>query len=144
MPERPHATVATIVCKQNKFLMVEEHRDGLNVLNQPAGHIENDESLAEAAVRETLEETKWDVTPESFIGIYTLQAKNGITYIRNCLEARPIEYHNQAKLDDGIIAAHWMSYEEILENSHRLRSPLVRQCIEDFLSGQRYPLDILK
>lgn len=145
MTERwtPHATVATIVVHNDRFLMVEEMSDGRPVFNQPAGHIEANETIAEAAIRETLEETGWRVTPIALLGLYTYTApSNGITYHRYCLIASAVESVKGAMLDDGIIGPQWLTYAE-LKASTRLRSPLVLTCIEDYLHKPHYPLDII-
>jgi len=136
----PHVTVATIVEKENLFLLVEEEIDGARVYNQPAGHLEKEESLIDAAVRETLEETGWQVAIESVCGFYLYtSSKNQTTYLRCCFIAQPLK-DTGATLDDGIIAARWMSYQQILEKGAALRSSMVIQCMDDYLSGQQFPL----
>ena len=145
MTERwtPHATVATIVYKDNKFLMVEELSDGRHVLNQPAGHIEKGETVMTAAVRETLEETGWDVTPTALLGLYIYTAPaNGITYHRYCLIAEGTQFNAEAELDEGIIGPRWLTIDE-LRNADNLRSPMVLTCAEDFLRKQHLPLDAI-
>ncbi|MAA63321.1 MAG: NUDIX hydrolase [Alteromonadaceae bacterium] len=142
MTWKPHATVAVVVEQDGRFLMVEEHSDGRVVYNQPAGHIEQHESILNAARRETLEETGWQVEPTDFMGLYTFEAPNGATYYRLCFAAKAIE-HISDTLDDDIIAAHWLSYDEICERRQELRSPLVINCIDDYLAGKRYPLEII-
>ncbi|MCP5160559.1 MAG: NUDIX hydrolase [Hahellaceae bacterium] len=140
----PHATVATIVRQNNQFLMVEELISGQPVFNQPAGHIEAGELIAEAALRETLEETGWQVELTDFMGVYTyLAPSNGEIYYRMCFGANPIEQIS-TELDEGIVAAHWLTYDEILARKSALRSPLVKQCIDDYLAGQRFPLSMIK
>ncbi len=140
----PHATVAAIVEDDNgRFLLVEEHSAGRIVFNQPAGHIEEDEPVLEALKREALEETGWEVEPRHFLGVYTYKAPaNGVTYFRFCYAARAIRRVSE-KLDTGIVAAHWLSLEEIRNLGDRLRSPLVLECIEDYRNGRRYPLDVV-
>lgn len=140
----PHATVAVIVEDDlGRFLLVEETSGGLVVFNQPAGHVEEGESITEAARREALEETGWQVEPEHFLGVYTYRAPaNGVTYYRFCYAARAIEKVSE-ELDTGIIAAHWLTLDEIRERKHKLRSPLVLQCIEDYRDGRRFPLDVV-
>lgn len=145
MTERwtPHATVATIIEKDGRFLMVEELALGQQVLNQPAGHIEQGETVIAAAIRETLEETGWHVEPEGLVGLYTYTAPaNQVTYHRYCLFGKALSYDDQAPLDDGIIGPRWMTIEE-LRNSDKLRSPMVLTCIEDYLQGKRFPLSVI-
>ena len=139
----PHATVATIIEKDQKFLMVEEDAEGKIVINQPAGHIEANESISDAALRETLEETRWQVKLTHFVGIYTYEAPNGITYYRFCFAADAVKHHPNLPLDTGIIDAHWLSLEMIRQQSERWRSPLVIRCLEDYANGQRMPLSII-
>ncbi|WP_166265845.1 NUDIX hydrolase [Marinobacter caseinilyticus] len=140
----PHATVAVVVEDHlGRFLLVEETSAGEVVFNQPAGHIEPGERIIEAARREALEETGWHVEPEQFIGMYTYTApSNGVTYYRFCFAARAVSKLTD-DLDTGIIAAHWLSLDEIKTRHVQLRSPLVLQCIEDFRNGRRFPLDII-
>lgn len=140
----PHATVAVIVeDDMGRFLMVEESSNGRIVFNQPAGHVEEDEAILDAVCRETLEETGWQVEPLHFLGIYTYKAPaNGVTYYRFCYAARAIR-HVTDQLDDGIIAAHWLSLDAIRELGRKLRSPLVLKCIEDYRNGRRFPLDVV-
>jgi len=140
----PHATVAAIVeDHEGRFLLVEERSAGRIVFNQPAGHIEEDESPLDALRRETLEETGWQVEPQHFLGVYTYKAPaNGVTYFRFCYAARAVRRVTD-QLDTGIIAAHWLPLEEIWKLGDRLRSPLVLECIEDYRNGRRYPLDVV-
>jgi 8-oxo-dGTP pyrophosphatase MutT (NUDIX family) len=138
-----HSSVATIVEKDGLFLMVEE-QDGTGIVfNQPAGHLEAGETLFAAALRETLEETRWQVELTAFVGLYHYPAPNGVTYIRHCFAARPLLHINDAKLDDGIIAAHWLSSETILAPTFKARSPLVGKVLRDYLTGTRFPLSII-
>jgi len=139
----PHATVAVVVHQDNRFLMVEEMRDSLPVFNQPAGHVEAGESIIQAACREALEETGWQVEPASLLGLYTWRAPaNGVTYYRFCFVADAIE-HKTNELDSDILAAHWLDLETLRAPETRLRSPLVMRCIEDYLSGRRFPLSFI-
>ncbi len=145
----PHATVAAIVEKDGKFLLVEERRlvndrgeFGI-VYNQPAGHVDEGESIMAAAIRETLEETRWEVKLKNLIGIYIFTAPaNGVTYHRYCFSAEPIKHHASSELDDGILEAKWFSWEEI-QQLNNLRSPLVKRCIQDHINGKQYPLDLI-
>ncbi|WP_221795466.1 NUDIX hydrolase [Oceanobacter mangrovi] len=145
MSERwtPHATVAVVAERDGKFLMVEEISDGQRVINQPAGHIEANEAILDAVIRESIEETGWQVKPTALIGLYTYTAPaNGITYHRYCFAGEPIQAIPDAQLDDGIVGPRWMSIEE-LRDCPNLRSQMVLTCIEDYLSGKHYPLDVI-
>lgn len=140
----PHVTVATIIERDGKYLLIQERSEGQLVYNQPAGHLEANESLAEAAVRETLEETGWDVNIEGLVGIALYHSPiNGITYHRNTFFASPIHHHPDQPLDEGIKAAVWMTYEEMLDNKQSMRSPLVIKAVEQYRDGHRYPLEMI-
>ncbi|WP_150304957.1 NUDIX hydrolase [Pseudomonas saliphila] len=141
---KPHLTVATIVEDSGRFLMVEERQDGRTVLNQPAGHLEADESLIEAAERETLEETGWTVEITSLVGLYLFTARNGITYQRTCFAGRPLAHDAARVLDEGIIGAHWMTLDQLQNTPTELRSHLVLDCIRDYLEKPHYPLDLIR
>ena len=138
-----HSSVATVVENQGRFLMVEE-RDGERVVfNQPAGHLDDGETLFAAAVRETLEETGWEVELTSLLGLYHYQAPNGVTYIRHCFIATPKLHHPGRELDTPIIAAHWLTAEQIFAADFPVRSPIVRRCLQDYLAGTRHPLSLI-
>jgi len=141
-----HVTVATIVEDQGRFLLVEElSADKKQVFNQPAGHLEANESLLEAAVRETLEETGWDVELTAVTGIYLYTApSNGVTYQRVCFAARPVRHHPERALDEGILGARWMTRDELAAQPERWRSHLVLRCIDDYLEGERFPLSLIR
>jgi 8-oxo-dGTP pyrophosphatase MutT (NUDIX family) len=141
-----HVTVATIVEDQGRFLLVEElSADKKQVFNQPAGHLEANESLLEAAVRETLEETGWDVELTAVTGIYLYTApSNGVTYQRVCFAARPLRHHPEHALDEGILGARWIPREELAAQPERWRSHLVLRCIDDYLAGERFPLSLIR
>jgi 8-oxo-dGTP pyrophosphatase MutT (NUDIX family) len=141
----PHVTVAVVIERDGRFLMVEENAEqGRVVYNQPAGHVEQGETLEQAAVREALEETGWDVRLTGFLGlyVYTPAFNRDLTYYRACFHAETVLHHPERKLDDGILRAAWLSRDE-LAGCERLRSPLVLQCVDDALAGQRYPLAIV-
>jgi 8-oxo-dGTP pyrophosphatase MutT (NUDIX family) len=145
MQWHPHKTVATLVEREGHFLMVEEIVDGRTVYNQPAGHLEAGETLAEAAVRETLEETGWDVDLQALLGIYqTTSPTTGICYIRTCFIATPVLHLPERPLDTGITRALWMSHADITAHREQLRSPVVLTVISDYLARQRYPLSLIK
>lgn len=139
----PHATVAVVVEKDSKFLLVKERSHGEIVFNQPAGHVEEGESILDAAIRETLEESGWEVELESVIGLYTYKAPaNGVTYYRICFSAKAIQKVSD-ELDSDIISEHWLTYDEVTAIENQLRSPLVKRCIDDFRDNRRYPLSII-
>ncbi|CEA05200.1 putative hydrolase [Pseudomonas saudimassiliensis] len=140
----PHVTVATIVEDNGRFLMVEEVSNNRVVFNQPAGHLEADESLIEAAYRETLEETAWTVEITGLTGMYLFRGDNGVTYQRTCFTARPLALQPDVQLDEGIVRAHWLTLEEITALRDQLRSPMVLECIIDYLNKPRYPLDLIR
>ena len=144
MEWQPHVTVASIVEKDGKFLLVEELSNNELVFNQPAGHLDPNESLIEAAVRETQEETGWTVEPLGVVGVglYT-SPHNDTTYHRTTFHAKVVSHDPNQPLDDGIHQAVWMSYEEILAATDRMRSPLVIRTIEQYLNGHRYPLELI-
>ena len=136
----PRITVATVVARGDQLLFVEEEStDGL-VLNQPAGHLEPGESLLEAAVRETLEESAWSVRPTHLIGIYQWQAPHGREYVRVGFAAQPLHHHPERELDAGIRRALWLTPAGMRAERERLRSPMVDRLVEDWLAGARYPL----
>ncbi len=141
---KPNVTVAAVVERAGRFLLVEETADGEVVLNQPAGHLDEGESLLQAVVRETLEETAWHIAPEALLGVYRWCHPKGITYLRFAFIGRAVREEQRGTLDDGIVRALWLSAEDIRRERHRHRSPQVQRCIDDYLAGQRYPLTILK
>ena len=144
MHQLPHITVATIVERAGKFLMVKENSGGRLVYNQPAGHVEVKESLLDAAIRETLEETSWRVNLEKLLGIYQYTSpENGITYIRHCFIAKAIEPRTERDLDEDIAEAVWVSLEELEQRESEMRSPLVLEVIRDYLKGVSYPLSLI-
>lgn len=141
---RPAATVATVVERDDAFLLVEEEtRAGIR-LNQPAGHLEAGETLVDAAVRETLEETGYRVVPTALVGIYRWQAPDtGVTFLRFAFAGELVGHEPHRVLDDGIIRAVWLGYDELITRRALHRSPLVLRCIDDFLAGKRRPLDLI-
>ncbi|MDY6981268.1 MAG: NUDIX hydrolase [Pseudomonadota bacterium] len=145
MTFQPHLTVAAVIEQNGRFLMVEENVEGHIVLNQPAGHVEAGESFIDAVIRETLEETAHPFEPQAVTGIYRWQhPDNGITFVRHAFCGAVGEPDADLELDDGILRALWLSPDELLAQRDKLRSPLVMQSIEDYLSGQRYPLKLYR
>jgi 8-oxo-dGTP pyrophosphatase MutT (NUDIX family) len=141
---QPDVTVATVVVRDGRLLMVEETVGGARVLNQPAGHLEPDESLLNAALRETLEETGWDVELTAFIGAYQWKSPaDGRHFLRMAFAAEPVLHHAGRALDEGIVQALWLTPAELQAESARHRSPLVWSVVEDFLAGRRFPLQAL-
>jgi 8-oxo-dGTP pyrophosphatase MutT (NUDIX family) len=137
-------TVAAVVERDGKFLFVEEETDEGVRLNQPAGRLESDESLLEGVVRETLEETAYRFIPEALVGAYQWRhPTRGITYLRFafCGVARGPE--PARALDQGILRALWLTPEELRSQPVPHRSPLVTRCIDDYLAGRRFPLDLV-
>jgi len=141
---KPHATVAAIIERDSKFLMVEESINGQIVLNQPAGHLDPDESLIDAAIRETQEETAWQFFPEAITGIYLWKhPENGESFLRITFCGTCDNHVPTQSLDNGIVAAVWKTRDEIAQENENLRSPMVINCIDDYLAGKRFPLDML-
>jgi 8-oxo-dGTP pyrophosphatase MutT (NUDIX family) len=143
---QPDVTVATVVVRDGRLLCVEEQANGRGlVLNQPAGHLEPDEGLAEAALRETLEETGWDVRLTAFVGAYQWKApETSRHYLRFAFLAEPLCHHPERPLDTGIERALWLTPSELGAERGRHRSPLVWQVVADALGGRRQPLSVLQ
>jgi 8-oxo-dGTP pyrophosphatase MutT (NUDIX family) len=141
---KPHVTVAAVIEQDGKFLLVEEHTSQGLLFNQPAGHLEPDESLIAGVAREVLEESARDFEPQYLIGIYRWHSPSAeTTYLRFAFGGRVIAHHPERPLDEGILHAVWMSLDEIRATQTRHRSPLILRCVEDYLAGKRYPLEIL-
>jgi len=149
----PRKTVAVIVEQQDnlkdplrsRFLMVEEHGSPETLFNQPAGHLDPDESLLTAARREALEESAWDVELTGFLGLYHYMPREGEdSYIRSCFVARAVRHHPERALDPDIVTTHWLSLAELEQRQARLRSPLVMPVIRDYLASPCWPLDVVR
>ena len=141
---RPDVTVASIVPRDGKFLLVEEVVRGELVLNQPAGHLEPGESLPTAARREALEETGWEIELTALVGVYQWTNPGGDGhFLRFTFAATPRRHDPQRPLDAGIVRALWLTRDEIAAERARLRSPMVLRCVDDWLSGQCMPLDAM-
>lgn len=143
---RPRVTVAAIVEDQGRFLVVEERDEqGALVINQPAGHVEGGESIVEALVREAIEETAWEVRPFALVGIYLWSKPDqSASFLRVAVACEPLKEAAERSLDQGIERALWLSRDELILRSSDHRSPLVFRCIEDYLKGQRFPLDLIQ
>lgn len=141
---KPHTTVAALCEHNGRYLLVKESVGGEIVYNQPAGHLDPGESLLDAVVRETLEETRYPFIPEALQGIYRFTPPESPqrTYIRFLFRGRVGEA-THGPLDEGIIAAEWMTYAQLLACRERHRTPMVLQCIDDARAGPGYPLDII-
>lgn len=142
---QPDVTVAALCEKHGRFLLVEERSKSTQqiVFNQPAGHLEDGESLVAAVIRETLEETCCHFEPQALLGLYRYRAPNGKTYIRYCFTGEISDVDSSYSLDPDIIRTHWLSLDTI-RASTSMRSPMVLQCINDYLAGNRFSLDTLR
>jgi 8-oxo-dGTP pyrophosphatase MutT (NUDIX family) len=141
---KPDVTVAAVVERDGKFLFVEERAGGRVVLNQPAGHLENGETLLEAVARETLEETGWSFVPQQLVGVYVWQPEHlSRTFLRVAFTGRLDGHDPSRPLDHGILRARWLDREQLLAAQPKHRSPLVLRCVDDYLAGGRYPLELL-
>lgn len=139
----PHVTVAAVIEHDGRFLLVEELVDGRRCLNQPAGHWECDETLTEAVMRETREETAYNFSPEYLIGIYRWSPAPGKVYLRFAFGGRIFGHDPSQRLDEPVIAASWYKLDEIRAERERHRTPMVLKCIDDYLANRRYPLLLL-
>ena len=145
MSVRPDLTVAAIVERDGQFLFVEERAGSRMVFNQPAGHVERGEQLVDAVVRETLEETAWTFHPQALVGVYVWEhPEKQRTFVRFAFCGRVGSHDPHRSLDRGIQRAIWMSRDQLLARSARLRSPMVTRCIDDYLAGHRYPLEVVR
>jgi 8-oxo-dGTP pyrophosphatase MutT (NUDIX family) len=140
----PHVTVAAIVERNGRFLFVEEEVNGDSVINQPAGHWEEGETFAEAAVRECLEETGWHIEITGLVGIYEYKPPElDYAFVRFAYSARPLQHDAQRELDVGIKRWFWMDQNELRYEIYRHRSPMVQQCVEDYWMVKRWPLSVV-
>jgi 8-oxo-dGTP pyrophosphatase MutT (NUDIX family) len=141
---KPNTTVAAIIEDQGRYLMVEEETEEGIRINQPAGHLEKNESLLDGVVREALEETAYDFIPAHLLGVYHWQHPiKDVTYLRFAFIGKIGQHHPNRALDQGIIRAVWMSYEDLLACKDIHRSPQVIECVNDYQAGQKYPLSVI-
>jgi len=141
---RPHVTVACVVTDGDRYLMVEEEVNGGIAYNQPAGHLDDAESLQQAAVRETREETGWTVALTHFVGAHQWRStEHGDVIVRFTFAARPLTHDPQQPLDTGVRRSLWLTRDEIAALGERLRSPMVLMSIDAWLAGQRLPLSVV-
>jgi 8-oxo-dGTP pyrophosphatase MutT (NUDIX family) len=143
--KKPAITVASVLARDGRFLVVEEWAGDRLVINQPAGHLEAGESVLEAVVRETREETGWGFRPDFLIGVYLWEhPSRSHSYLRLAFGGVALDYNPDAPLDEGIVRPLWLTPEELESRREDLRSPLVLRCVCDCLDGERYPLGLLK
>jgi len=141
----PELTVAAVVERDGRFLLVEERINGRLVLNQPAGHVEDGETLAAAVVREALEETALDFIPEATIGAYLWERESGRNpYLRVAFAGRCTAPASLGRLDTGIERVLWLDRPEMVARSAQLRSPMVLRVVDDYARGIRHPLDLFQ
>ena len=141
---KPDVTVAAVAEIDGRFLFVEERASGRVVINQPAGHLEEGETFLEAVVRETLEETAWRFEPQSLLGVYVWRPEHQArTFLRVAFAGVVSDHDPSRPLDHGILRTRWLTREQLVEPRLRLRSPLVTQCVDDYLAGTRHPLTLL-
>ncbi|MFK3740486.1 NUDIX hydrolase [Massilia sp. TN1-12] len=144
---RPSVTVAAIIERDGRFLLIEEETsDGIR-LNQPAGHLDPFESLEQAVIREALEETAHEFIPEALVGMYMSRYHSksrgtDVTYLRFTFCGKAGKSFDQP-LDEGILRTLWMTRDEIAASQDRHRSPIVLKCVDDYLAGKRTPLNLL-
>lgn len=141
---KPNVTVAAVIERDGKFLLVEENTTEGLLFNQPAGHWEPGETLEQGAAREVLEESAYHFTAQHLLGIYRWHSdRSGVTYLRFAYAGIITAYEPDRALDEGIVRAVWMTPDEIRATQNRHRSPLILRCVEDYLAGKRYPLELI-
>jgi 8-oxo-dGTP pyrophosphatase MutT (NUDIX family) len=144
MSVRPDLTVASVIERNGRYLLVEEHIGRGLVFNQPAGHVERGERFVAAAIRETLEETAWTFQPQALVGIYFWeQPEKHRSFLRVTFCGQALSHDPTRRLDRGIERALWLTRDEIVSLAPRLRSPMVLRCIDDYLAGRRYPIELV-
>lgn len=140
-----HLTVAAVVERHGRFLVVEELVSGRKVINQPAGHVEDGEALLDAVVREMLEETAWCFDPAAIVGVYLwTHPESGERFLRVAYSGKIHDHDASRQLDEGILRAMWLSRDELLERAEQLRSPMVIRVIDDYQAGVSFPVDMFQ
>jgi 8-oxo-dGTP pyrophosphatase MutT (NUDIX family) len=141
---KPDVTVAAVAEIDGRFLFVEERSSGRVVINQPAGHLEDGETFLDAVVRETLEETAWRFEPQALLGVYVWRPEHQHrTFLRVAFAGAVSDHDPSRPLDRGILRTRWLTRDQLAETRTRLRSPLVTQCVDDYLAGTRHPLSLI-
>ncbi len=142
---KPHVTVAAVIEKDNHFLIVEEETTNGLAFNQPAGHLEEGEDIIAAAIREVNEETAWQFEPKYIVAIQLWRKTPDFpSFLRVCFAGKVHSFNADQLLDDGIVATHWFTRNEIIEKHCQLRSPLVLKSVDAYLNNEHYPLSLLK
>jgi 8-oxo-dGTP pyrophosphatase MutT (NUDIX family) len=141
---KPNVTVAAVVERDGRFLLIEEDTSRGRLYNQPAGHLEPGESLLEAVAREALEESAYSFSPTALVGVYQYRsAAEGVTYLRFAFAGEVSGHDPNRALDAGIVRVAWVAPDEARRDRVHHRSPLVMRCIDDYLAGRRYPLSVV-
>jgi phosphatase NudJ len=140
----PRITVAAVIEREGRFLFVEEEQEGRRVLNQPAGHLDPGETVIAACAREVMEETAHRFEPTGLVGIYRYHyAPQDVTFLRFCFSGKLVAEEKGRALDKEIVALHWLTPQELKAKAAMHRSPLVQQCVDDYLAGRRFPIEVL-
>lgn len=145
LPTNTHLTVAAVVEKHKRFLVVEELAGGREVINQPAGHVEPGETFHEAIVREMLEETAWHFQPSAIVGVYLwTQPDSGERFLRVTYTGKILGHDPKRQLDEGILRNLWLTRDDLLGREAQLRSPMVIRAIDDYQAGVRFPVTMFQ
>ena len=139
---KPSVTVAAVIERDGRFLLIQERIQGRLVLNQPAGHLDPGETLVSACRREAMEETAHHFEPTALVGIYRWRdPRKDFTFLRFAFRGKVGAAENRA-LDKEIVGVHWLTPDEVKQRNAEHRSPLVQKCVDDFLAGRSFPLDV--